>query len=152
MNAVVYHSQGGAAARATIRRHEFYFYDARQRFRWIHNFREEHRAEGVEEKGSKGGEEEEEGGGGGGGGHSERRDETLQEALEGLEEREFVDPGIYKFDVLVTSFEVLMQDLEFLNRIRWGLVIVDEGQRLKNAQGKLNQGMEEERKRERERN
>lgn len=39
--------------------------------------------------------------------------------------------------VLITSYEIVMQDARFLNRIEWKYVIVDEGHRLKNINCKL---------------
>ncbi len=42
-----------------------------------------------------------------------------------------------KFDVIVTSYEVLMQDSHLLRQFNWAVLIVDEGQRLKNHESKL---------------
>ena len=37
------------------------------------------------------------------------------------------------FDVLLTTYELAMADVTFLSRMRWCYAIVDEAQRLKNA-------------------
>ena len=42
-----------------------------------------------------------------------------------------------RIDVLVTTYEIAMQDIEVLCEIKWGVLVVDESQRLKNRMGKL---------------
>lgn len=37
------------------------------------------------------------------------------------------------FDVLLSTYELAMADVSFLSRIRWSYAIIDEAQRLKNA-------------------
>lgn len=37
------------------------------------------------------------------------------------------------FDVLISTYELVIVDAEFLSSIHWGYVIVDEAQRLKNS-------------------
>lgn len=37
------------------------------------------------------------------------------------------------FDVLLTTYELAMADVTFLSRMRWCYAIIDEAQRLKNA-------------------
>jgi len=37
------------------------------------------------------------------------------------------------FDVLLTTYELAMADVKFLSRMRWCYAIIDEAQRLKNA-------------------
>ncbi|CCH40674.1 Lymphoid-specific helicase [Wickerhamomyces ciferrii] len=39
--------------------------------------------------------------------------------------------------IIVTSYEIVLRDLEFLNKINWKFLIVDEGHRLKNLNCKL---------------
>ena len=46
-------------------------------------------------------------------------------------------PGQFKFKVLITSYEVLCTDAEFLSDIPFAAVVVDEGQRLKTTKSKL---------------
>ena len=42
-----------------------------------------------------------------------------------------------KFDVLITSYEVLREDLSILKKIKWGYMVVDEAHRLKNSESSL---------------
>eukprot|EP01083_Nonionella_stella_P000951 2726_1 len=46
-------------------------------------------------------------------------------------------PGLYRFNVLVTTYEVVMCDTTYLNRIDWALLVLDEAHRLKNRQAKI---------------
>ncbi|GBG24435.1 Chromodomain-helicase-DNA-binding protein, putative [Hondaea fermentalgiana] len=50
-----------------------------------------------------------------------------------------VVPGLYKFDVMVTSYEALSADGAEFADIKWAGVIVDEGHRLKSKKSKLAQ-------------
>jgi SNF2 family DNA or RNA helicase len=43
----------------------------------------------------------------------------------------------YKFDVLLTTYETVMQDSTFLGTVPWTAIIVDEAHRLKNGNSKL---------------
>ncbi|KAF4042505.1 PHD-zinc-finger like domain [Phytophthora infestans] len=45
--------------------------------------------------------------------------------------------GIYKFNVLVTSYQTLMMDAEFLESIHWRYIVIDEAHKLKNREAKL---------------
>jgi len=47
------------------------------------------------------------------------------------------DPAALRFDVLVTTYEIAIQDVEFLAEIPWVVMIVDEGHRLRGAGSKL---------------
>jgi chromodomain-helicase-DNA-binding protein 7 len=47
----------------------------------------------------------------------------------------------FRFEVLVTTPEILMQDTTELGRIQWQFCAVDEAQRLKNADSKLSRAM-----------
>lgn len=38
-----------------------------------------------------------------------------------------------KFNVLITHYDFVMRDKQFLRKIRWNYMIVDEGHRLKNS-------------------
>ncbi|KAH3667828.1 hypothetical protein WICMUC_005228 [Wickerhamomyces mucosus] len=42
-----------------------------------------------------------------------------------------------KISVIITSYEIILRDLEFLGKIDWKFLIVDEGHRLKNINCKL---------------
>ena len=110
-------SLGGARARSLIRRHEFYYYDAKKRARWIFNFRQQQKAK--REARGKLGDAEQDG---------DEEEITLEEAMAELEEQAFTESGIYKFDVLITSFEVFMQ-------VCGGLETPDEGMGIRNEQG-----------------
>ncbi|CAL8099894.1 unnamed protein product [Calicophoron daubneyi] len=48
---------------------------------------------------------------------------------------------LYKFDALVTTFEILMTDIEFFGQIPWTAAIIDEAHRLKNKKCKLGEGL-----------
>ncbi|OQR81503.1 chromodomain protein, partial [Thraustotheca clavata] len=45
--------------------------------------------------------------------------------------------GIYKFNVLITSYQTLMADAEFLQEIHWRYIVIDEAHKLKNRDAKL---------------
>ena len=42
-----------------------------------------------------------------------------------------------KFNVMVTTYEVVSQDIEFLQNIKWHVMVIDEGHRIKNKDGLL---------------
>jgi chromodomain-helicase-DNA-binding protein 1 len=44
---------------------------------------------------------------------------------------------VYKFDVLITTFELVLKDAEQLGDIRWSYLVVDEAHRLKNNESAL---------------
>lgn len=46
-------------------------------------------------------------------------------------------PGAYKFDALITTFEMVLSDCPELREISWRCVIIDEAHRLKNRNCKL---------------
>ncbi|KAH8869088.1 Chromodomain-helicase-DNA-binding protein 7 [Schistosoma japonicum] len=48
---------------------------------------------------------------------------------------------VYKFHVVVTTFEVLMNDIEFFGQIHWAAAVIDEAHRLKNKKCKLGEGL-----------
>lgn len=48
---------------------------------------------------------------------------------------------VYKFHALITTFEILMSDIEFFGRIHWAVSIIDEAHRLKNKKCKLGEGL-----------
>ena len=49
--------------------------------------------------------------------------------------------GIYKFHALITTYEVIITDLEELSQIDWRVAVIDEAHRLKNRNCKLLQGL-----------
>ncbi|PRT55366.1 Lymphocyte-specific helicase [Wickerhamiella sorbophila] len=51
--------------------------------------------------------------------------------------RQFIKKGELQIPVFITSYEIVMQDARFLNKIKWKYVMVDEGHRLKNINCKL---------------
>jgi hypothetical protein len=50
-------------------------------------------------------------------------------------------PDIYRFHALVTTYEVIISDLEQLRQIDWRVAVIDEAHRLKNRNCKLLQGL-----------
>nr|CAH8876431.1 unnamed protein product [Trichobilharzia regenti] len=48
---------------------------------------------------------------------------------------------VYKFHAVVTTFEVLMNDIEFFGQIHWAAAVIDEAHRLKNKKCKLGEGL-----------
>jgi SNF2 family DNA or RNA helicase len=45
--------------------------------------------------------------------------------------------GQYKFDVVLTTYEMAMKEVKIFSRINWEVLIVDEAHRLKNATSKV---------------
>ena len=50
-------------------------------------------------------------------------------------------PGLFKFHVLVTTFETIIADCELLSQVDWRICIIDEAHRLKNQKCKLIEGL-----------
>jgi len=50
-------------------------------------------------------------------------------------------PDIARFHALITTYEVVISDLEQLRKIDWRVAIIDEAHRLKNRNCKLLQGL-----------
>lgn len=50
--------------------------------------------------------------------------------------------GVYKFNVLVTSYQTLMTDAEYLDSIHWRYIVIDEAHKLKNREAKLLQSLQ----------
>ena len=48
---------------------------------------------------------------------------------------------IFRFHVLITTYEVIISDLEQLRKVDWRVAIIDEAHRLKNRNCKLLQGL-----------
>lgn len=46
-------------------------------------------------------------------------------------------PGIYKFDVLLTTYEMIMSGAPHLRPIKWRAAVLDEAHRLKNKNSKV---------------
>eukprot|EP00501_MAST-03F_sp_TOSAG23-6_P001476 GSMAST32.ASY1.ANO1.1534.1 assembled CDS len=51
--------------------------------------------------------------------------------------------GVMKFNVLLTSYEILYSDREFLEEIPWQATVIDEGHRLRNMKSKILGAFEE---------
>ena len=47
----------------------------------------------------------------------------------------------YKFQVIITTYELIISDLEVLRDINWRCVIIDEAHRLKNKNCRLMEGL-----------
>lgn len=56
---------------------------------------------------------------------------------EAIRRREFVQPGSPTFPVVITSYNILINDAKFLQHIQWKFVIIDEGHRIKNSNSVL---------------
>lgn len=54
-----------------------------------------------------------------------------------IRQKYFKNPGTKDFPVVITSYEICMNDRNFLNKYQWGFLIIDEGHRLKNLDCKL---------------
>ena len=50
-------------------------------------------------------------------------------------------PDLFRFHALVTTYEVIIQDVELLSQIEWRICIIDEAHRLKNQKCKLSEGL-----------
>ena len=56
---------------------------------------------------------------------------------ETIRRKELKQPGSDKFPVVVTSYEICMNDRKFLANFGWKFIIIDEGHRLKNLNSRL---------------
>jgi chromodomain-helicase-DNA-binding protein 7 len=45
--------------------------------------------------------------------------------------------GIYKFHVLLTTYEIIIKDIKIFSRINWKTLIIDEAHRLKNCNSRI---------------
>ncbi|XP_038070305.1 chromodomain-helicase-DNA-binding protein 8-like isoform X2 [Patiria miniata] len=50
-------------------------------------------------------------------------------------------PNVYKFKVLITTYEIVLADCQELSEIEWRVVVIDEAHRLKNRNCKLLEGL-----------
>ncbi|XP_022082169.1 chromodomain-helicase-DNA-binding protein 8-like [Acanthaster planci] len=50
-------------------------------------------------------------------------------------------PNIYKFQVFITTYEIVLADCQELSEIEWRVVVIDEAHRLKNRNCKLLEGL-----------
>lgn len=53
------------------------------------------------------------------------------------------DPEL-PFDVLITTYELVLADIGFVSKFKWRFVVVDEAHRLKNPESRLYKAMMEE--------
>lgn len=67
------------------------------------------------------------------GSRSRRQNKVLTDFLQGG----FHTRGPFKFNVIVTTYEMLIADAKFFHTIKWKYCIVDEAHRLKNRASKL---------------
>lgn len=47
----------------------------------------------------------------------------------------------FKCNALITTYEILMTDIEFIGQFEWRVAIIDEAHRLKNKKCKLGEGL-----------
>ena len=50
-------------------------------------------------------------------------------------------PETFKFDALITTYEIIIADVELLTSIEWRCCIIDEAHRLKNKNCRLLEGL-----------
>ena len=50
-------------------------------------------------------------------------------------------PNTYSFNILLVSYDVFLKDVDYLSEIQWECLVVDEGHRIKNREGKKNNAM-----------
>lgn len=48
-------------------------------------------------------------------------------------------PGTFAFNILLVTYDVFLKDVEYMEKIQWQVLVLDEGHRIKNSQGKKNQ-------------
>jgi len=71
--------------------------------------------------------------GGGGGAPSSSSSQSRRSTLRA--------PRTTRFDVLVTTYELVLKDAALLNKVRWNYLVVDEAHRLKNSEAALYKGL-----------
>ena len=52
-------------------------------------------------------------------------------------------PKAYKFDAMITTYEMIITDIDVLSAIPWRVLIIDEAHRLKNRNCKLLNGLQQ---------
>eukprot|EP00026_Physarum_polycephalum_P000102 Phypoly_transcript_00102.p1 GENE.Phypoly_transcript_00102~~Phypoly_transcript_00102.p1 ORF type:complete len:2164 (+),score=408.47 Phypoly_transcript_00102:294-6785(+) len=70
-------------------------------------------------------------------GNSEARNMIRQHEFFYRDAKDKIIPRFYKFNVLITTFEMIMQDRSVLQPIDWTALVVDEAHRLKNKNSRL---------------
>lgn len=58
-----------------------------------------------------------------------------------LDEQGNAIPNTFSFNILLVSYDVFLKDSEFLDSIQWQVLVIDEGHRIKNSEGKKNNAM-----------
>lgn len=83
------------------------------------------------------------GGAGGGGGGGGRRKKGAPPSSSSAQSRRSTlrAPRTTRFDVLVTTYELVLKDAALLNRVKWNYLVVDEAHRLKNSAAALYKGL-----------
>eukprot|EP01135_Chromosphaera_perkinsii_P005464 Nk52_evm13s352 gene=Nk52_evmTU13s352 len=77
--------------------------------------------------------------------HGSKKARSIIESTElfFFNERGTAIPHKYKFDVVITTFEMVSMNSNLFSKIPWKSMIVDEAHRLKNSSGKLSQQLSE---------
>lgn len=82
------------------------------------------------------------GGAGGGGGRGRKKAGGGAAASSSAARRSTLrPPRTTRFDVLVTTYELVLKDAALLSRVRWNYLCVDEAHRLKNSEAALYKGL-----------
>jgi SNF2 family DNA or RNA helicase len=45
--------------------------------------------------------------------------------------------GVYKFEIVVTTYEMVMAEIKMFTSVQWEYVVLDEGHRIKNVNSKI---------------
>ena len=122
---------GNGSGRAAIREHEFYFPTSYSLPAPVATSPAPDKPKSKQKaKGQAGSGKQHKGGGGG--------DKQQHVSLEGVPRQQRV-----RFDVLLTSYEMVNMDFQHLRGVEWACLIVDEGHRLKTKDSRLFQSLQQ---------
>jgi hypothetical protein len=76
-------------------------------------------------------------------GNQTERQDIQYDIIDYVRDQEDQDDPNLNFDVLVTTYDMILYDLDFLSRFNWRCVIIDEAHRLKNKDSKLYTSLKE---------